>query len=87
MEINDTTFKVVVMMLVSHTAALWYIFSRCVLRIYYDEEVFLLCFPPGLLVFLHLSFLTTFLQLVFQALISAQTGSLLGTWQPSGFNY
>ena len=51
MEINDTTFKVVVMMLVSHTAALWYIFSRCVLRIYYDEEVFLLCFPPGLLVF------------------------------------
>ena len=37
--------------------------------------------------FLHLSFLPTFLQLVFQLLISAQTGFSIGAWKPSGLDY
>ena len=37
--------------------------------------------------FLHLSVLPASLQLVFQTLISAQIGFLIGAWQPRGLQY
>ena len=37
--------------------------------------------------FLYLSWLPAFLLLVFQPLMSAQTGFMIGAWQPSGLDY
>ena len=45
-------------------------------------------YAPKDVFFLYLSFLRyAFIQLVFQALNSVQTGFLIGAWQPSGLNY
>ena len=38
-------------------------------------------------VFLHIFLLPAFLQLVFQPLLSAQTGFLIAAWEPSGLDY
>lgn len=40
MEVDSSTLKALIVLLAAHVATLWYIFSRCVLRIYFDQEVF-----------------------------------------------